>query len=205
MAVIKTSSWFTKLPPDHVRIGISRGTPTAQRAPFVTYRRLQLDPWFKTCATPQEYVRLYYREVLSKLDPKAVVGALDAIADGGIPTLLCCEAPPPNPAWCHRALVSAWLFDELGLEVCEFGPRASRLRLAAPEDASVADVSGQAYRREEVTHFGRIHNVHDPIVPDAALQLCQEPGRVHRRLASCIGMTLAGSAATIPQSRSAHS
>ena len=25
MAVIKTSSWFTKLPADHCRIGISRG------------------------------------------------------------------------------------------------------------------------------------------------------------------------------------
>jgi hypothetical protein len=44
--------------------------------------------------------------------------------DGGIPTLLCSEAPAPNEAWCHRALVSAWLFDELGLEAREFGHEA---------------------------------------------------------------------------------
>jgi hypothetical protein len=107
LAVIKTSSWFTKLPADHCRIGISRGTPSAQKAPYRNYRQLTPGPWFKTCATPQEYVRLYYTEVLSKLDPMSVVAALAAMADGGIPTLLCWEAPPPNEAWCHRALVSA--------------------------------------------------------------------------------------------------
>ena len=31
-------------------------------------------------------------------------------------------APPePGPKWCHRGLVSAWLHDELGLEVFELG------------------------------------------------------------------------------------
>jgi hypothetical protein len=37
MAVIKTSSWFTKLPADHCRIGISRGdeeTPLTAGLPF---------------------------------------------------------------------------------------------------------------------------------------------------------------------------
>jgi hypothetical protein len=89
MAVIKTSSWFTKLPADHCRIGISRGMPSAQKAPYRNYRQLTPGPWFKTCATPQEYVRLYYTEVLSKLDPKAVVSALAAMADGGIPKHHC--------------------------------------------------------------------------------------------------------------------
>jgi hypothetical protein len=121
MAQIKTSSWFTKLPADHCRIGISRGTPSAQKAPYRNYRQLAPGPWFKTYVTPQEYMQLYYSEVLSKLDPKAVVSALAAMADGGIPTLLCWEAPPPNGTWCHRALMSAWLYDELGLEVPEFG------------------------------------------------------------------------------------
>jgi hypothetical protein len=65
-----------------------------------------------------------FAEVLSRLDQKAVVSALEAAADGGISTLLCFEAPPPDPAWCHRALVSAWLFDELGLAVPEFGHEA---------------------------------------------------------------------------------
>lgn len=124
MAQILTSSWFTKLPADHVRIGISRGTPRAQRQPYRNYRQLAPGPWFKTCATPQEYVRLYYRQVLCQLDPRGVVASLCTMAGAGIPTLLCWEAPPPNEAWCHRALVSAWLYDELGLEVPEFGHEA---------------------------------------------------------------------------------
>jgi hypothetical protein len=124
MAPIKTSSWFTWLPADHIRIGISRGTPRGQRVSFLTYRRLQPGAWFKSCPTPEDYARRYFDEVLSPLDPKAVVTALEAAADGGIPTLLCWEPPPPDPAWCHRALVSAWLFDELGLVVTEFGHEA---------------------------------------------------------------------------------
>jgi len=117
---LKTSSWFAKLPPDHCRIGISRGTPY-QLGTYQSYRPLAPGAWFKSCATPEEYRQRYFGEILGRLDPKAVVGDLGLMADGGIPTLLCWEAPPPNEAWCHRALVSAWLFDELGLEVCEFG------------------------------------------------------------------------------------
>jgi len=124
MAQILTSSWFMKLPADYARIGISRGTPCGQRVSFLTYRRLQPGPWLKSCPTPEDYARRYFDEVLSRLDPKAVVSALEAAANGGIPVLLCWELPPPDPAWCHRALVSAWLHDELGLEVPEFGHEA---------------------------------------------------------------------------------
>jgi len=119
MALIKTSSWFTKLPTDHVRIGISRGTPSAQKAPYRNYRQLTPGPWFKSCATPQEYAERYFAEVLSKLDPRGVVASLSTMAGGSIPVLLCWEHAPPSPSWCHRALVSAWLFDELGLAVPE--------------------------------------------------------------------------------------
>ena len=123
MAVIKTSSWFTRLPTGHVRVGISRGVPH-QIGTYQNYRPLAPGPWFKSCATPEEYRQRYFAEILGKLDPKAVVSDLALMADGGTPTLLCWEAPPPNPAWCHRALVSAWLFDELGLEVPEAGHEA---------------------------------------------------------------------------------
>ena len=115
---LKTGCWFTKLPADHARIGISRGTPPRVSAPI--YRALQPGPWFKSCATPREYARRYFA-ILSRLDPKTVVEELIALAAGRIPTLLCWEAPPPNKQWCHRALVSAWLFDTLGLEVVEYG------------------------------------------------------------------------------------
>jgi hypothetical protein len=122
MAQILTSSWFTKLPPGHVRIGISRGRPN-QLATFLAYQPLAPGPWFKSCA-PADFKQRYFDEILALLNPKAVVADLAMMADGGIPTLLCWEAPPPNEAWCHRALVSAWLFDELGLEVPEFGHEA---------------------------------------------------------------------------------
>jgi hypothetical protein len=34
---------------------------------------------------------------------------------------MCFEEPPPDPAWCHRGLVSAWFKDALGVDVPEFG------------------------------------------------------------------------------------
>ena len=117
--MIKTSSWFTKLPADHIRIGISRGTPSKQTG-FRRYPLLNPGPWFKSCETPQEYAARYF-DILSKLNADDVVYELTELADGGTPTLLCWELPPPAPAWCHRGLVSAWLHDELGLEVPEFG------------------------------------------------------------------------------------
>ena len=52
---------------------------------------------------------------------------LTLMADDGILALLCWEASPPNEAWCHRALVAAWLHDELGREVCEFGALGSKM------------------------------------------------------------------------------
>jgi hypothetical protein len=118
--IIKTSSWFTKLPHQHVRIGISRGMPT-QLGTYMNYRPLAPGPWFRSCETPEEYRRLYFGEVLAELDPKTVVGDLALMADGEIPVLLSWAAPPPDEKWCHRGLVSAWLFDALGLQVCEVG------------------------------------------------------------------------------------
>jgi hypothetical protein len=94
MAQIKTSSWFTKLPADHCRIGISRGVPLKETARQL-YKRLAPGPWFKSCATPEEYAERYFDELLGRLDPKSVVGELEAMAGGGIPTLLCWEHPPP--------------------------------------------------------------------------------------------------------------
>ena len=123
MTQIKTSSWFTKLPARHIRIGISRGVPH-QLGTYLNYRPLAPGPWFRNCATPADYKHRYFDEILAPLDPATVVADLGLMADGGIPTLLCFEAPPPDTAWCHRGLVSAWLFDELGLEVPEAGHEA---------------------------------------------------------------------------------
>jgi Protein of unknown function, DUF488 len=116
---IVTSSWFTALPPELCRIGISRGTPRGQ-AGFRMYRNLQPGPG--TLKLPDRvFVARYFREVLQPLDAHQTVDELVELAAGKIPALLCFEHPPPNPKWCHRALVSIWLWEKLGLEVPEHG------------------------------------------------------------------------------------
>jgi hypothetical protein len=91
-AVPVTASWYTELPDGYCRIGISRGTPRGQRS-------------FK----------------LGQLDPTATLAELSALASGLKPALLCFERAPPDPSWCHRALVSAWFYDTIGISVFEFG------------------------------------------------------------------------------------
>lgn len=117
---IFTSSWFARLPDDHARIGISRGVPRGQKAGFRLYRRLAPGDYFNR-VTVAEYDRLY-RQQLEVLDPHQVVGELRELAAGLKPTLLCFEpAAIDDDRWCHRAMVSAWLFETLGLVVLEVG------------------------------------------------------------------------------------
>jgi hypothetical protein len=79
---------------------------------------LQPGKWF-SAAGLEEFTRLYNEEILGPLDPEAVVKDLVGMAEGRIPALLCWEPPEPGPEWCHRSLVSVWLWDKLGLEVPE--------------------------------------------------------------------------------------
>ena len=117
---MKTSCWFTPIPPGHAGIGISRGIPAGfEHLP--TYRKLAPGPWFKSCSSPARYKDRYFGDTLAKLDPRQVVLELQHLAGEAEPVLLCYEHPPPSPSWCHRALVSVWLFDTLGLVVPELG------------------------------------------------------------------------------------
>jgi hypothetical protein len=119
MTTIVTTSWFSKLDPDvYTRIGISRGALRGQSG-FRRYAKLNPGVWFNSVG-PEEYRNLYYAEVLDRLDPKVVVADLLKLADGRVPAL-CCFEPASDPLWCHRALVSSWLSDTLGLAVFEIG------------------------------------------------------------------------------------
>ena len=113
-----TASWYTKLPDGYCRIGISRGTPRGQRG-FKVYRKLAPGPWFNS-VDPLEYRRRYFAQ-LEQLDPTATLKELSALASGLKPALLCFERGPPDLSWCHRALVSAWFYDTIGISVFEFG------------------------------------------------------------------------------------
>lgn len=121
---ILTSSWFTPLPDDHLRIGTSRASPRDIGSGYRTLRALAPGPWFRSCPTPEKYRERYFDEVLRHLDPARTVAKVSAIADGRTPVLVCFEPPDAvatGRGWCHRALISAWLFDALQLEVRELG------------------------------------------------------------------------------------
>ena len=119
MTTIKTSSWFEKLPPDHLRIGISRGTPRGIPAGYRLFRKLAPGDWFNSVPVP--IYRQRYFEGLSMLDPGEVVDELKTMAGDKTPVLCCFEAPRKLSEWCHRAFVSVWLEKELGLQVFELG------------------------------------------------------------------------------------
>jgi hypothetical protein len=126
--VIATASWFAPLPPDHVRIGISRGVPKGMDY-CPNMRILAPGPWFKS-VTPAEFV-VRYRAILDRLDPQGLADELHRY--GPHPTIVCWEQPQAIHAgrsWCHRHLVAAWLEDKLGIEVPEVGwPDLDRFRL----------------------------------------------------------------------------
>ena len=118
MPPIKTASWWTKLPDDCQRIGISRSSPRRAAAGYRLYRKLAPGPWFNSVDV-QTYVRLY-AEILAPLDPHQVAAELHDLAGGRIPVLLCFERAGTS-TFCHRSLAAAWLAEGLGVPVPEFG------------------------------------------------------------------------------------
>jgi hypothetical protein len=117
---IKTACWFAKIPNDHIRIGISRGTPRGIPAGYRQYRALCPRPWFKS-VEPAEYLRLY-GEILDKLDPEATLADITGLANGRTPVLCCFESAPKihqGEQWCHRHLVAQWLEQSLQIDVQE--------------------------------------------------------------------------------------
>jgi hypothetical protein len=117
--MIKTASWFTPLPDDHVRIGISRGTPRYMQAGDRQFRRLAPGPWFNNVNTA-EYIRRYSSEILAQLDPQQTADQLLELAGGKVPVLVCFERIGSGH-WCHRALAASWLAEGLGKPVPELG------------------------------------------------------------------------------------
>jgi hypothetical protein len=101
---IKTASWFSQLPPDHVMVGISRSVWHRPAPGYRMYRRLAPGPCFNALKTEDYYHR--YQALLDQLDPYRTVTALQALARGGIPVMVCYEQTGFGQ-WCHRALVAS--------------------------------------------------------------------------------------------------
>ncbi len=119
MARIKTSSWYDKLPDNHKRIGISRGTPRGQPAGYRIYSKLAPGAWFNSVGA-EEYYNRYRGEILAKLDPRQVMADLLEMAGGGVAVMLCFERAGKGQ-WCHRAMAAEWLANAIGTPVPEYG------------------------------------------------------------------------------------
>jgi hypothetical protein len=117
--MLKTASWFTVLPADHIKIGISRSIPRFQKPGYRVFRKLQPGPWFNSVGV-QEYYDRYRSEVLAQLDPHQVADQLHTLAGERTACMVCFEAPGSGK-WCHRALAAEWLAAALGHVVPEFG------------------------------------------------------------------------------------
>jgi hypothetical protein len=166
--MIKTSHWFADFPDDHLRIGISRGTPRNAKAGYRLFKKLAPGPWFNSVG-PAEYVHLYNTEILSQLDPRVIAADLLAMAGGRIPVLLCYERPNGKD-WCHRAMAAQWLAEATGSPVPELGfenlaqhmhplwpeemrPAASAGAIVAPQ-VDIASFIGKTAKID-----GKIHEV----------------------------------------------
>lgn len=181
---MKTASWFTKLPDDHKRIGISRGTPRRMPAGYRIYRALAPGPWFNSVGI-EEYYHLYRTEILGPLNPRTVADDLARLAGGLVPVILCYERPSPQATmltgagdWCHRAMAAEWLAEALGFVVPEFGfeelpqqehplmPLQLRRVIATAESLDVTPWIGRT-----ATIDGEVHRVvgPDPAHPGKAI------------------------------------
>lgn len=116
--LIVTASFHTALPAYVRRISIARSAPRGQSG-FKVYRQLAPGKWFSS-VDPETYRRLYFDEVLGRLNPKQVVTELTAMAEGNPTLALLCWETAFDKKYCHRAYVSQWLHDKLGLEVVEY-------------------------------------------------------------------------------------
>lgn len=116
---IFTSSWFTPLPLEIQKIGISRGTPRGYAAGYRKMPELAPGPWFNS-VNVREYKQRFFA-ILDDLDPRSVVRKIEDLSAGRDAALLCYEDPRRLDQWCHRGYVSAWLHDHLGLQVFEYG------------------------------------------------------------------------------------
>ena len=114
---MKTASYYTYTGPG--RIGISVGSPRGCPAGYRMYRALA--PRRDMLKLERKvYRKIFFDDILARLDPEKVVADLTALAAPHEPILLCFERPPFTATnWCHRRMVANWFRSTLGLEVPE--------------------------------------------------------------------------------------
>ena len=115
---IVTSCFFAALPPHVTKVSVARGVPRSYPAGYRTYRQLAPGPWFNS-VDPATYRTKYLDEILGRLNPVQVVKELSAYNPGGTVALLCWETAYDG-RFCHRGLVSEWIYDMLGTKIVEY-------------------------------------------------------------------------------------
>jgi hypothetical protein len=118
MRMIVTSSWFTPLPATYLRIGVSRSVPRGYPAGYRRLKTLEPGDWLH--APPDVFIAKY-RDHLARLDAREVLNRIGEMAAGFAGVALYCYESPTGSTWCHRALISQWLGQQIGLCVPEFG------------------------------------------------------------------------------------
>lgn len=172
---MKTASWFTQLPEDHMRIGISRGAPRRMAAGYRIYKSLAPGAWFNSVGVAEYYHR-YRTEILGPLNPRTVAEDLHRLAGGKVPVILCYERPGTTD-WCHRAMAAEWLAEALGSVVPELGFEAlpqhehplMPAQLRRPVAMTIPDIT--PYIGRGATIDGELHRVigPDPKQPGKAI------------------------------------
>ena len=182
---MKTASWSTTLPDDHMKIGISRGAPRRMSAGYRLYKTLAPGPWFNSVGTDEYYAR-YRAEILAPLDPKKVRDDLQRLSLGKVPVLLCYEKPG-GADWCHRAMAAEWLAETLGVAVPEFGYETlsqAEHPLMPPQlrrEITLADIPDVTqFIGRSATIDGKVYTVigSDPKKPGMAIIAAGRPGEL---------------------------
>ena len=121
------TSYFAKmkyLPKNIMPIVISKSAPDIINIGYIPMEELA-PSWdilraYKLTGDQEEYKRMYYNNILSKLSAKALVKELEMVCWGddreGV-ALICYESPEK---FCHRHLVAEWIEKETGYKVEEY-------------------------------------------------------------------------------------
>ena len=85
-------------------------------------------------ATREQYIEMYFNDVVGKLSPERVLADLERMSGGQDVALLCYEKPGE---FCHRRLFAQWMLEQTGLEIPEWEPGGGQKKVETkqPEPA----------------------------------------------------------------------
>jgi hypothetical protein len=138
---MQTSCFFLYMGPG--RVSIARYAPKGIEG-LAVFRALAPGKWFNQPpynSSFEIYRTQYERDILGRLNPKAVYDQLHELTFPHEPVLLCWEKNPvcdPDD-WCHRRIVADWFEQELGVKVPEMTIDPPKKPARNPAQSSLFD------------------------------------------------------------------